>query len=61
MRAPSDMDAFIQRDLVAVIEAARGRVVMRGWSRFRHPVVELDGEIWLDFIGACRSRSAWRH
>jgi hypothetical protein len=62
LRAPSDMDAYVQRDLVAVLEAARGRIAMRGWGRFRRPVVELeDGAMWLDFIGACRTRSPLRH
>jgi hypothetical protein len=62
LRAPSDMEAYVQRDLVPVLEAARGRIAMRGWGRFRHPVVELeDGAMWLDFIGACRTRSPLRH
>jgi hypothetical protein len=61
-RAPTGMEAHVQRDLVAVLEAARGRIAMRGWGRFRHPVVELvDGAVWLDFIGACRTRSPLRH
>jgi hypothetical protein len=62
LRAPSDMDAYVQRDLVPVLEAARGRIAMRGRGRFRRPVVELeDGAMWLDFIGACRTRSPLRH
>jgi len=62
LRAPAGIEAFVQRDLVRVVEAARGRVVMRGWGWFRRPVVELaDGAVWLDFIGACRTRSTLRH
>jgi Fe-S cluster biogenesis protein NfuA len=52
----------VQRELVPVLEAARGRIAMRGWRRFRRPVVELeDGAVWLDFVGACRTRSPLRH
>jgi len=62
LRAPSDLEAYVQRDLVPVLERAVGRIVMRGWGWFRRPAVELeDGGIWLDFIGACRSRSPIRH
>jgi hypothetical protein len=62
LRAPADVDAYIQRDLVPVLEAARGRITMRGWRWLRRPVVEVeDGALWLDFIGSCRSRSPLRH
>jgi hypothetical protein len=62
LRAPSDMEAYVQRELVPVLEAARGRIAMRGWRRFRRPVVELeDGAMWLDFVGPCRTRSPLRH
>lgn len=62
LRAPTGIEAYVQRDLVRVLEGAGGRVVMRGWGWFRRPVVELaDGAVWLDFIGACRTRSALRH
>jgi hypothetical protein len=62
LRAPSGLDAYVQRDLVPVLEAAVGRIVMRGWGWFRRPVVELDdGAVWLDFVGACRTRSPLRH
>jgi hypothetical protein len=62
IRAPVGLDAYVQEDLVPVLEAARGRIAMRGWGRFRRPVVELaDGAVWLDFIGACRTRSPLRH
>ena len=62
LRAPVGLDAYVQRDLVPVLEAAMGRIVMRGWGWFRRPAVELeDGGIWLDFIGACRTRSPLRH
>lgn len=62
LRAPVGLEAYVQEDLVAVLEAARGRIVMRGWGRFRRPVVELaDGAVWLDFVGACRTRSPLRH
>ena len=60
--APTTIDAYVQRDLVSVLEAAGARMVMRGWGWFRRPVVELsDGGLWLDFVGACRTRSALRH
>jgi len=62
LRAPAGLEAYVQRDLVPVLQAALGRIVMRGWGWFRRPVVELeDGSIWLDFVGACRSRSPLRH
>ena len=62
LRAPAGLEAYVQRDLVAVLEAARGRIAMRGWGPFRRPVVELaDGAMWLDFIGTCRTRSPLRH
>ena len=62
LRAPAGLEAYVQRDLVAVLEAAGGRIAMRGWGPFRRPVVELaDGAMWLDFIGACRTRSPLRH
>lgn len=62
LRAPADMEAYVQRDLVPVVEASGGRIAMRGWGRFRRPFVELaDGAVWLDFIGACRTRSPLRH
>ena len=60
--APGGVVAYIQQDLVAVLEAARGRITMRGRGWFRHPIVEFeDGSMWLDFIGACRTRSPLRH
>jgi hypothetical protein len=56
------VEAYVQRNLVAVLEATRGTIGMRGWGPFRRPVVELaDGGVWLDFIGACRTRSPLRH
>ena len=60
--APAGLEVFVQRDLVPVLEAAGGRITMRGLGWFRRPVVELaDGAVWLDFIGACRTRSPLRH
>jgi hypothetical protein len=60
--APGGIDAYIQRDLISVLQAAGGRVAMRGRGWFRGPVVELaDGAVWLDFIGACGRRSPLRH
>jgi hypothetical protein len=62
LRAPSGLEAYVQRDLVPVLERAMGRIVMRGRGWFRRPAVELvDGGIWLDFVAACRSRSPIRH
>jgi hypothetical protein len=62
LRAPTGIDAYVQRDLVSVLEATWARIVMRGWGWFRRPVVELsDAGLWLDFIGACRTRSVLRH
>ncbi len=62
VRAPTGIGAYVQRDLVPVLEAAGGQIVMRGWGPFRRPVVELaDGAVWLDFVGACRPRSPLRH
>lgn len=61
-RAPSGIEAFVQRDLVSVLDAAGARVVMRGWGWLRRPAIELsNGAVWLDFIGACRTRSALWH
>lgn len=60
--APGGVEAYIQQDLVPVLEAARGRITMRGRGWFRHPIVEFeDGPMWLDFISACRTRSPLRH
>jgi len=62
LRAPVGVEAYVQRDLVPVLEAAVSRIVMRGWGPFRRPAVELDdGGVWLDFIGTCRTRSPLRH
>jgi hypothetical protein len=62
LRAPLGLDAYVQRDLLAVLEAARGRITIRGWSWLRRPTIEVeDGAAWLDFIGACRTRSPLRH
>jgi hypothetical protein len=62
LRAPIGVEAYVERDLVPVLEAAQGRIAMRGWGRLRRPVVELaDGAVWLDFIGARRTRSPLRH
>jgi hypothetical protein len=62
LRAPAGIEAYIQRDLVRVLDAAGAQVVMVGWGPLRRPIVELtDGARWLDFIGACRSRSPLRH
>jgi hypothetical protein len=61
IRSPG-VEAYVQRDLVPVLEAARARIVMRGRGPFRRPGVQLaDGAIWLDFIGSCRTRSPLRH
>ena len=60
--APAGIEAYIQKDLVPVLEAAGGRIVMHFWGPFRRPVVELaDSAVWLDFVGACRMRSPLRH
>ena len=62
LRAPTGLEAYVQRDLVLVLDTTTGRIAMRGWGPFRRPVVELeDGAVWLDFIGACRTRSPLRH
>ena len=62
LRAPTGMEACVQRDLIIVLESAGARIAMRGLGWFRRPVVELaDGAAWLDFIGACRNRSVLRH
>src|SRR6266571_4563628 len=39
--APIGIEAYIQRDLVGVLDAAEGRIVMRGRGWFRRAVVEL--------------------
>ena len=60
--APAVIEAYVQRDLVGVLDAAGGQIVMRGWRRLRHPVIELvDGALWLDFVSACRARNPLRH
>lgn len=62
LRAPHGLEAFVQEELVRVLDTTHGRIVMRGWGPFRRPVVELeDGAVWLDFVGACRTRSPLRH
>ena len=62
LRAPEGLEAYVQGDLVQVLDTTQGRIAMCGWGPFRRPVVELeDGAVWLDFIGACRRRSPLRH
>lgn len=62
LRAPDGVEAYVQRDLVPILEASLGRIVMRGWGVFRRPAIEIDdGAVWLDFIAACRTRSPLRH
>ena len=62
LRSPSGIEAAVQRDLIQTLEAAGGRIAMRGWGPFRRPTLELgDGAMWLDFVGACRLRSPFRH
>ena len=62
LRAPTGIEAYVQRDLIQIFEAAGGRIVMRGRGWFRRPIVELaDGAMWFAFIGACPTRSPFRH
>jgi len=62
VEAPGGLRVRVQHDLVAVLQAAGGRVIMRGWGRFRRPAIELeDGAAWLDFIAGRRPRSPLRH
>jgi hypothetical protein len=62
LKAPAGIEAYVQRDLVRVLEAAGGQIAMRGWGVFRRPAVDLaNGAMWLDFIGACRIRSPIGH
>jgi hypothetical protein len=62
LRAPDGLEAFVQEELVPVLDTTHGRIAMRGRGLFRRPVVELeDGAVWLDFVGACRTRSPLRH
>jgi hypothetical protein len=62
LEAPAGIEAYVQRDLVRVLDTAGAQVAMVGWGPLRRPVVELaDGALWLDFIGACRNRSPLRH
>ena len=62
LRAPNGLEAFVEKELVRVLDSTPGRIVMRGWGPFRRPVVELeDGAAWLDFVGACQTRSPLRH
>lgn len=62
LRAPAGIEAYVQRDLIPVLGAAGAQIAMHGRGPFRRPVVELaDGAVWLDFVGACRTRSPLRH
>jgi hypothetical protein len=62
VEAPGGLRVRVQHDLVAVLRTAGGRVDMRGWGRFRRPVIELqDGATWLDFITRRRPRNPLRH
>ena len=62
LRAPGELAAHVQRDLVAVLEAARGRIVMRGRGPFRRGAIEVaDGAAWLEFIAGRAPRSVLRH
>jgi len=59
--SPDGVNAWMQRDLVGVVQAARGRVEMRGFGRLRRASLELDdGTVWLDFVGTRRPRSPTR-
>jgi hypothetical protein len=62
VEAPGGLRVRVQHDLVPVLRATGGRVDVRGWGRFRRPVIELqDGATWLDFITGCRPRNPLRH
>jgi len=62
VEAPEGVRVCVQRDLVSVLRAAGGRVDVRGWGRFRRPVIELvDAALWLDFVGCRGPRSPLRH
>jgi hypothetical protein len=62
LEAPAGIEAYVQRDLVRVLDTAGAQVAMVGWGPLRRPVVELaDCALWLDFIGACRNRTPLRH
>jgi hypothetical protein len=62
LRAPGELAAYVQRDLVPVLEAARGRIVMRGRGPLRRAAIEVgDGAAWLEFIAGCAPRSVLRH
>ena len=62
VEAPDGLRVRVQEDLVSVLKATGGRVEMRGWGRFRRPVIELgDGATWLDFIAGRGRRNPLRH
>jgi hypothetical protein len=62
VEAPDDLRVCVQHDLVSVLRATGGRVDVRGWGRFRRPVIDLqDGATWLDFIAGRRPRNPLRH
>jgi hypothetical protein len=62
VEAPDGLHVGVQHDLVAVLRTVGGRVNVRGWGRFRRPVIELqDGATWLDFITRRRPRNPLRH
>jgi len=56
------LDAYAQREIVALLARAGARLEVAGVGPFRHPTVTIrDGEVWLDFFSACPRRSPLRH
>ncbi|MGH2407996.1 MAG: hypothetical protein ACRDF7_07970 [Candidatus Limnocylindrales bacterium] len=56
------IDAYAQRDIVALLARAGARLGVAGVGPFRRPTVSIrDGEAWLDFFNSCPRRSPLRH
>ncbi|MFI5254726.1 MAG: hypothetical protein ACHQ15_04645 [Candidatus Limnocylindrales bacterium] len=56
------LEAYAQRDIVALLARAGARLEVGGIGPFRKPTVVIsDGDPWVDFFDTCRPRSALRH
>ena len=56
------LDAYAQREIVALLARAGARLEVAGVGPFRHPTVTIsDGEAWIDFFNTCSRRSPLRH
>jgi hypothetical protein len=56
------LDAYAQREIVALLARAGARLDVAGVGPFRRATMTIrDGGAWLDFFNTCPRRSALRH